>query len=100
MTNGHILRCTEDMASLPRTPRQAIPLSVLPNEPNVGFAHAGLVRLAGMFRAIKDEHLAADGLGRDHVGFLGHVAGAVDLALVVDPLDDGDARCGRDGVPA
>jgi hypothetical protein len=53
-----------------------------------------------MLRAIKDEHLAADSLGGDHVGVVRHVAGAIDLARVVDPLDDGDARSGWYGVAA
>ena len=48
-----------------------------------------------MFGAIKDEHLARHGLGRDQIRVLGHVSRAVDLARVVDPLHDVDPRLAR-----
>ena len=48
-----------------------------------------------MFRAVEHEHVARDGLGRDQVRVLWHVARAVDLARVVDPLHDADARLRR-----
>ena len=48
-----------------------------------------------MLGAIKDEDLARHGLGRDHVRVLRHVPRAVDLARVVDPLHDVDARLAR-----
>lgn len=54
-----------------------------------------------MFRAVEHEHVARDGLGRDEVRVLRHVARAVDLALVVDPLHHPDARLRRgERVPA
>ena len=48
-----------------------------------------------MLGAIKDEHLARHGLGRDHIRVLRHVSCAVDLARVVDPLHDVDPRLAR-----
>jgi len=45
--------------------------------------------------AIKDEHLARHGLGRDQIRVLRHVSRAVDLARVVDPLHDVDPRLAR-----
>ena len=48
-----------------------------------------------MLGAVEDEHLARDGLGRDQVRVLWHVARAVHLACVVDPLHDVDARLAR-----
>lgn len=53
-----------------------------------------------MFRAIEDQHIPTDRLGSNQVRILGHVARPVDLAVMVDLLDDLDARCGGDGVPA
>jgi hypothetical protein len=54
-----------------------------------------------MLGAIKDEHLARHGLGRDQVRVLRHVPRAVDLARMVDSLHDVDARLARgERVPA
>ena len=54
-----------------------------------------------MLGAVKDEHLARYGLGRDQVRVLRHVSRAVDLARVVDPLHDVDPRLARgERVPA
>ncbi len=54
-----------------------------------------------MLRPVEHEHVARDGLGRDQVRILRHVARAVDLARVVDPLHDADARLRRgERVPA
>ena len=48
-----------------------------------------------MLGAVEDEHLARDGLGRDQVWVLRHVARTVYFACVVDPLHDVDARLAR-----
>lgn len=48
-----------------------------------------------MLGPVKDEHLARDGFRGYQIGVLGHVARAVDLALVVDLLHDVDARLAR-----
>jgi hypothetical protein len=49
-----------------------------------------------MLGTVKDEHLARDGFCGYQIRVLGHVARAVDLALMVDLLHDVDARlaCG------
>lgn len=56
------------------------------------------LRLAGMLRAVEHVNLARYRLRRDQVGVLGHIPCAVDLPLVVDLLDNVDARLWRDGV--
>jgi hypothetical protein len=77
------------------------PFLGLANEADIGFAHAPAFGLARVLRTIKDEHLARYGLGRDQVWVLWHVARAVDLPGVVDPLYDVDARlCRRQRVSA
>ena len=106
------------MAALQRVPGQAIaagqlfntqlahkrhshaPLLGLPGEPDVRFAHATALWLARMLCAIEDEYFPRDGLGRDQVWVLRHVARTVDLALVVDALNYLDARRGGQGVAA
>jgi hypothetical protein len=67
------------------------PFLSLANEPNIRLAHATTLRLARVLCAIKDEHLARHGLGRDQVWVLRHVARAVDLPSMVYPLHDVDA---------
>ena len=99
MTNRHILRRPQDMPLPIRTPRQPIPLPLLPHQPDIGLAHAPPLGLARVLRPIKHKHLPAHRLGRDEVGVLGHVPRAVDFAFVVDALDDLDARGGGEGVP-
>ena len=71
------------------------PLLSLAYKPDVGLAHAAALGLARVFGPIKDEHLARDGLGGDQVWVLRHVTRAIDLARVVDPLHDVDARLAR-----
>ena len=54
-----------------------------------------------MLRPVEHEYVARDGLGRDQVRVLRHVARAVDLARMVDALHDADARlCRRERVCA
>ena len=48
-----------------------------------------------MLCAVEHEHVSRDGLGRDQVRVLRHVARAVDLARMVDALHDADARLCR-----
>ena len=106
------------MAALQRVPGQAIaagqpfstqlahkrhshaPLLGLPGEPDVRFAHATALWLARMLCAIEDEYFPRDGLGRDQVWVLRHVARTVDLALMVDALNYLDARRGGQRVAA
>lgn len=53
-----------------------------------------------MFRAVENEHLASDSLGRDQVGVLGHIPRPVHFPCMVDLLYDLNAGLGRDGVAA
>jgi hypothetical protein len=82
------------------TPSQTIPLSVLPNEPDIRPTQSTLVGLVRVLRPVKDQHLPAHGFGRDQIRVLRHVSRAVDLAGVVDSLNDGDARRGRECMAA
>lgn len=51
-----------------------------------------------MLRTVKDKHLARDGLRCNQIRVLRHVARAVDLSIVVNLLNDLDARLWRDGM--
>ncbi len=75
-----------------RTPGQSIALSLVTDQTQVRSA-VGVLWLAGMFAVVKDIHLCTDGLCGNHEGVLRHVAGSVDLALMVDLLDDMNLAC-------
>jgi len=53
-----------------------------------------------MFRAIKDENLTRNRLRCNQIWILRHVARTVDLAIVVNLLNDLDTRLRRDGMSA
>jgi hypothetical protein len=87
--------------ALPTTEAINSPFLSLPYEPDVRLTHPAALRLARVLRPVEHEHVARDGLSRDQVRVLRHVARAVDLARMVDALHDADARlCRRERVPA
>ena len=71
---------------------------MLPDQSDIGPALPTTLRLARMLCAIKDVNLAGNSLRRDEVRILGHITRPVDLALVVDFLDNVDTRLWRDGM--
>ena len=92
MAHGLVLRRGNDMSLLIGIPRQPKALARLAHKLYIRLAYAALLRVTWMARPIKDKHVAADGLGGQHVRVLGHVPRAVDLAGVVDALHDAHAR--------
>ena len=70
------------------TRKRDAPFLGLPDQSNVGLAHAPALRLARVLRPVEHKHLTRDSLSRDEVGILGHVPRAVDLPGVVDLLND------------
>jgi len=125
VADGRVLRRTQDVTllGLERVPRQAVPaereqgqralargtldddaaqeerasdapLLGVPSQRDVGLA-LGPARLRRVLGAVEHVDLAHDGLGRDQVRVLRHVARAVHLARVVDRLGDLDPGLGR-----
>ena len=94
MANRRILTSAQNvpLVRFSRVPRQAIAFLRVPSEGDVGLADV-VGRVGRVFCSVKDKDGAHDGLGRDQVGVLGHVAGSVDFAFVVDGLDDFDSWC-------
>ena len=91
-TNGSIIRATDEMALHEGAPGEAIALSLVPREAEVRIALI-ILWLGRMFAVVKDVHLCTDGLCGNHEGVLRHVARSVDLALVIDLLDDRNLAC-------
>lgn len=74
------------------------PFLSLPDQGNVRPALTATFRLARVLGAVKHVDLSGDRFRRNEVGVLGHITRPVDLALVIDFLNDVDARLWRDGV--
>ena len=91
-TDGSIIRPTDQVALHKGAPGKAIALSLVPSEAQVRIALV-VLWLRRMFAVVKDIHLCADGLCGDHEGVLRHIARSVDLALVIDLLDDRNLAC-------
>jgi hypothetical protein len=92
MADGRIFGSAQDvaLARVGRVPREAIAFLRVAGEGDVGLD--GVVgRLRRVFCPVKDVDGSRGRLGGDQVGVLRHVAGAVDLALVVDGLLDAHA---------
>ena len=75
-----------------------IPFTRLSRQPDIWFTQSTLLWFARMLRPIEHQDLPTDRLGRDEIWVLGHIPGTVDLARMVDPLDDVDSGRGRDCV--
>ncbi|KAI3476321.1 hypothetical protein L1887_62085 [Cichorium endivia] len=84
----------QDVALLQRRPAQAIPFRRLALEHNIGPTNSIGRGRVGVLGAVKDVRLSRDGARGDQVAVLRTVSRAVDLAVVVDLLDDGEARRG------
>lgn len=71
-----------------RVPVEAEALCLVANELNLGVDFAKGGGLKGVLCSVKDEDLAVDTEGGNDVGVLGLVSGLVDLARVLDLLDN------------
>jgi len=80
----------DDATLLERVPSKTVTFLGMALELDIRGAHTVFAGLRRMLRAIKDKHIRSRGLGGDEVGVLRHVAGTVNLALVVDLLNDFD----------
>lgn len=90
--DGGVVRSTDQVTLHERTPGKSIALSLVTNQPQVRSA-VGVLWLRRVFAVVKDIHLCTDSLCGDHEGVLRHVASSVDLALMIDLLDDMNLAC-------
>ena len=82
--DGMVIAGREQVAVQVRVPGESVALLLVSLEPQIRDADTVWVGLGRVLGVVKDEDIAAGGLGGNDTGILRHVASAVDFALMVD----------------
>lgn len=82
--DGMVIAGREQVAVQVRVPGESVALLLVSLEPQIRNADTVWVGLGRVLGVVKDEDIAAGGLGGNDTGILRHVASAVDFALMVD----------------
>ena len=82
--DGMVITGREQVAIQVRVPGESVALLLVSLEPQIRDADTVWVGLGRVLGVVKDEDIAAGGLGGNDTGILRHVASAVDFALMVD----------------
>ena len=82
--DGMVIAGREQVAVQVRVPGESVALLLVSLEPQIRDADTVRVGLGRVLGVVKDEDIAAGGLGGNDTWILRHVASAVDFALMVD----------------
>ena len=74
----------QEVAVQVRVPGETVAFLLVTPKTEIGYANSVGIGFRRVLRVVKDEYIAAGGLGGDDARVLRHVAGSVHLPLVID----------------